>query len=145
MDAEFIPPKNTKTSTFLSWLLIVSAIFSCSSRADYNIILGFLVLLLRSHKTEKFKSFSKATIHSLILSLFLDFIWIWQYTSYWQHGEETSDLWKSLSIAHNIAYCLGIFELLLKFPIILFLYKQFINIGGNIKELLNLNYSSSKL
>ena len=145
MDAQFIPPKNSKTSTFLSWILIASAIFSCSSRADYNILIGFLILLLRSHRTDKFKMFSKVTIHTLVLSLLFDFIWIWQYSSYWSHGEETSDLWKSLSLVHNLVFYLGIFEFLLEFPIILFLYKQFINIGGQIKELLNINYSTNKL
>ena len=142
MDSNLIPAKTSKTSTFLSWILIASAIFSCSSRADYNVILGFLILLLRSHRTDRFKYFCKATIHILILSLVFDCIWIWQYTSYWKHGEETSELWKSLSFAHNSAYYLGILEFLIKLPIVLFLYKQFINIGGQIKELFNFNYSA---
>ena len=142
MDSNLIPAKPSKTSTFLSWILIASAIFSCSSRADYNVILGFLILLLRTHRTDTFKYFSKATIHILILSLVFDCIWIWQYYRYWKHGEETSDLWKSLSFAHNSAYYLGILEFLIKLPIALFLYKQFINIGGQMKELFNLNYSA---
>ena len=145
MDSQFIPPKNKALSKILLWLIICSSIFSCSCRADYNIIIGFLLLLLRSHRTDKYKQFAHAIIHIVILSLIFDLIWIWQYTSYWKHGKETSDLWKSLSFVHNVSYYLGICEFLLKLPIILFLYQQFVNLGGQIKELLSLNYSPNKL
>ena len=94
MDSNLITAKPSKTSTFLSWILIALAIYSCSSRADYNVILGFLILLLRSHRTDRFKYFCKATIHILILSLVFDCICIWQYTSYWKHGEDSYELWK---------------------------------------------------
>ena len=145
MDSPIVPQKKVKTSTILTWLLLASAIFSCSARADYNILLVFLILLLKSHRTDKFKMFLKVVIHILVLTIFLDFLWIWQYTSYWRHGEETSDLWKSLSFVHNLTYYLGIFEFLLKLSIILFLYKQFSDIGGHPKELLSINYAPNKL
>ena len=85
MDTQFVPQKRVKTSTILTWLLLASAIFSCSARADYNILVGFLILLLKSHRTDKFKMFLKVVIHILVLTIFLDFLWIWQYTSYWRH------------------------------------------------------------
>ena len=144
MESNFIPQRTSKTVTFLSWILIALAILSCNSRADYNVVIGFLILFLRSQYANK--SFIKAAIHILTISLFFDIIWIWQYTSYWKHGEEEhSDLWNSLSFVHNVAYYLGICELLLKFPILLFLFKQFKGSGGQNTELLSLNYMPSKL
>ena len=148
MDSQLLAQKNAKASTFLSWVLIVLGIFSCSSRSDYNIIIGFLILFIRSQymiDKSKFKLLLKATIHILTVSLFVDIIWIWQYTSYWRHGDETSDLWKSLSFVHNLVYYLGIFEFLIKFPMLVFLFRQFQSNGGKNNELLNYNYLPDKI
>ena len=148
MDSQLLAQKNAKASTLLSWVLIVLGIFSCSSRSDYNIIIGFLILFIRSQymiDKSKFKLLLKATIHILTISLFVDIIWIWQYTSYWRHGDETSDLWKSLSFVHNLVYYLGIFEFLIKFPMLVFLFRQFQSNGGKNNELLNFNYLPNKI
>ena len=148
MDSQLLAQKNAKASTLLSWVLIVLGIFSCSSRSDYNIIIGFLILFIRSQymiDKSKFKLLLKATIHILTISLFVDIIWIWQYTSYWSHGDETSDLWKSLSFVHNLVYYLGIFEFLIKFPMLVFLFRQFQSNGGKNNELLNFNYLPDKI
>ena len=148
MDSQLLAQKNAKASTLLSWVLIVLGIFSCSSRSDYNIIIGFLILFIRSQymiDKSKFKLLLKATIHILTISLFVDIIWIWQYTSYWTHGDETSDLWKSLSFVHNLVYYLGIFEFLIKFPMLVFLFRQFQSNGGKNNELLNFNYLPNKI
>ena len=135
--------KGPKTNRLLAWTMVVSSIISCCSRADYNIAVGFLVLMLRSlTSTEKLKLGTKGIIHIILLSLIFDIIWVIEYTGYWTHGEDSSVLWKSLSLIHNFAYYLGIFEFLLKIPIIFFLYKQFIEQGGQNMELLSLNYSS---
>ena len=135
--------KGPKTNRLLAWTMVVSSIISCCSRADYNIAVGYLVLMLRSlTSTEKLKLGTKGIIHIILLSLIFDIIWVIEYTGYWTHGEDSSDLWKSLSLIHNFAYYLGIFEFLLKIPIIFFLYKQFIEQGGQNMELLSLNYSS---
>ena len=148
MDSQLLAQKNAKASTILSWVLIVLGIFSFSSRSDYNIIIGFLILFIRSQymiDKSKFKLLLKATIHILTVSLFVDIIWIWQYTSYWSHGDETSDLWKSLSFVHNLVYYLGIFEFLIKFPMLVFLFRQFQSNGGKNNELLNFNYLPDKI
>ena len=148
MDSQLLAQKNAKASTLLSWVLIVLGIFSCSSRSDYNIIIGFLILFIRSQymiDKSKFKLLLKATIHILTISLFVDIIWIWQYTSYWSQGDETSDLWKSLSFVHNLVYYLGIFEFLIKFPMLVFLFRQFQSNGGKNNELLNFNYLPDKI
>ena len=135
--------KGPRTNALLAWVMVVSSIISCCSRADYNIAIGFLVLMLRSlTSTEKLKLGIKGIIHIILLSFIFDIIWVIEYTGYWAHGEDSSDLWKSLSLIHNFAYYLGICEFLLKIPIIFFLYKQFMDQGGKNMELLSLNYSS---
>ena len=148
MESQLLAQKNAKASAFISWILLASAIFSCSSRADYNIIIGFLVLFTRSQymiDKPKFKLLTKATLHILVLSLFFDILWIWQFKSYWKHGDDTSDLWRSLSFVHNLAYFLGIFEFLVKFPVVLFLFRQFKSNGGKNNELLKFNYLPTQI
>ena len=142
MDSQLIHQQSPKLISYLSWIMIAFSIYSCSARADYNIIIGFLILLLRSQSaSEKYKLFIKAAIHILLISVLVDIIWIFEYTGYWRHGEETSDLWKSLSLIHNTTYFVGILECLLKIPILFFLYKTFNSLGGQRNELLNLKYS----
>ena len=131
-----------KLNTLIAWAIVTSSIISCSSRADYNIAIGYLILLLRSLTSpEKLRLATKGSIHIILVSIIFDIIWIIQYYSYWKHGEDTSDLWKSLSFIHNLAYYLGICEFLLKLPVMLFLYKQFNSLGGELKELMSLKYS----
>ena len=143
MESEPSFPQNPKSITYLAWIIVAFSIFSCSARADYNIIIGFFILLLRSQSiSQKYLLFIKAAIHVLVVSIIIDIIWIFKYTGYWQHGEETSDLWKSLSLIHNSAYYLGIIECLLKLPLIFFLYMQFTKNGGQRNELLSLNYKT---
>ena len=145
MDSQLISQKSSKSTTYLGWIIVVLAIFSCSARADYNLIIGFLILFLRSqYTTDKYKVFTKVVIHAIILSLLFDFIWVWQYTGYWVHGEDTSKLWQSLSLVHNLAYYFGILEALLKIAVMLFLYQKFKNMGGVTSELLSFSYSTPK-
>ena len=146
METQFISPNSWKSTTYLAWILVSSSIFSCSARADFNIIIVFLFLYVRSQYTnDKFKILIRATIQIIVLSLFFDIIWVWKYSKYWKHENETSELWKSLSFVHNFSYYLGILEFLLKFPVVISLYKKFIDEGGHKNELISLNYSSSKL
>ena len=142
MDSHLLSGRQKKPILLMAWALIVLSIFSCCSRADYNVICGFLVLLLRSITSgDKYKLGIKGNIHILILALIFDIIWIYQYSRFWRHGEETSDIWKSLSFIHNSVYYVGLLEFLLKFPLIYAYYKQYKNIGGSNSELLSLRYS----
>ena len=142
MDSQLINPKSVKPLFYIIWGLIAISIFSCCSRADYNIICGFLILLLRSISSyDNYKSALKGGIHILLLSIIFDCIWIVQYTGFWRHGKETSDLWKSLSFIHNSVYYVGILEFLLKFPLIYSYFNQFKNFGGSNAELLSFRYA----
>ena len=138
---EMIPKSIPKTTSLLSWALIASSMVSCYSRPDYNIILGFLILFFRGHNSgDKQKTVNRFQIQILLISLLFDIFWILKYNSYWCHGEETSELWQSLSLIHNCAFYLGIVECLIKIIIVLFIYQDFTKIQGSPKELINFSY-----
>ena len=145
MEEKFLSNNMPKTSTILTWSLITLSIISCCSRPDYNIIIGFLILFFRGlNASEKQRIISRIKFQALILSFILDILWIIKYNSLWTHGEETSELWQSLSTVHNIAFYLGVLELLIKIPLCLFFYKEFSDNQGAIIELLNFQYKPNK-
>ena len=145
MEEKFLSNNMPKTSTILTWSLIILSIISCCSRPDYNIIIGFLILFFRGlNASEKQRIISRIKFQALILSFILDILWIIKYNSLWTHGEETSELWQSLSTVHNIAFYLGVLEFLIKIPLCLFFYKEFSDNQGAIKELLNFQYKPNK-
>lgn len=145
MEEKFLSNNMPKTSTILTWSLITLSIISCCSRPDYNIIIGFLILFFRGlNASEKQRIISRIKFQALILSFILDILWIIKYNSLWTHGEETSELWQSLSTVHNIAFYLGVLEFLIKIPLCLFFYKEFSDNQGAIKELLNFQYKPNK-
>ena len=137
----------TKLITLFTYALIASSMLSCCSRADYNILIGFFILLRRGYTSnDKVKTLTKLSIHFLAISLLLDIFWIFRFTGIWTHGNETSELWQSLSSIHNLVYFLGILEFLLKMPIIFIIYKEFVGtlLGGQRAELFNLRYVETK-
>ena len=145
MEDKLIANNLPKTSTLLTWSLITLSIISCCSRPDYNIVMGFLILFFRGLNTsEKRKIILRVEIQFLILSLIYDIFWIIRYNSLWTHGEETSELWRSLASVHNMAFYLGIVEFLIKIPLCLFFYKDFSDNQGVIKELVNFQYKPDK-
>jgi hypothetical protein len=100
-----------------------------------------LILFFRGiNNSEKQKILSRLQVQVLILSFIFDFFWILKYNSYWTHGDETSEIWRSLSFIHNFAFFLIVGEILLKIPLCLFLYKEFSENQGSIKDLVNFDY-----
>ena len=145
MEDKLLSNNMPKTSTILTWSLITLSVISCCSRPDYNIIIGFLILFFRGlNASDKQKMISRIQLQALILSFIFDILWIIKYNSLWTHGEETSEIWRSLSTVHNIAFYLGILEFLIKIPLCLFFYKDFSDNQGAIKELLNFQYKPIK-
>ena len=145
MEDKLLSNNMPKTSTILTWSLITLSVISCCSRPDYNIIIGFLILFFRGlNASDKQKMISRIQSQALILSFIFDILWIIKYNSLWTHGEETSEIWRSLSTVHNIAFYLGVLEFLIKIPLCLFFYKDFSDNQGAIKELLNFQYKPNK-
>ena len=145
MEDKLLSNNMPKKSTILTWSLITLSVISCCSRPDYNIIIGFLILFFRGlNASDKQKMISRIQLQALILSFIFDILWIIKYNSLWTHGEETSEIWRSLSTVHNIAFYLGVLEFLIKIPLCLFFYKDFSDNQGAIKELLNFQYKPNK-
>ena len=145
MEDKLLSNNMPKTSTILTWSLITLSVISCCSRPDYNVIIGFLILFFRGlNASDKQKMISRIQLQALILSFIFDILWIIKYNSLWTHGEETSEIWRSLSTVHNIAFYLGVLEFLIKIPLCLFFYKDFSDNQGAIKELLNFQYKPNK-
>ena len=142
----FLPKNMHETNILLTWTLICTSIISCYSRADYNLIIGFLILFIRGiNNNDMRKILSRLQLQFLIISFIFDIFWMCKFNSYWTHGEETSELWQSLSGIHNLAFFIGIGEFLLKIPMCFFFYKDFIANQGSIKDLLlNFNYKPAK-
>ena len=140
MNTGFFKENKPKLTLYLIWGLIALSILSCFSRPDYNIICGFLVLFLRYKGVGKKL---RCGIHILLLSIIFDIIWIIKYTSFWRHGEDTSELWQSLSFTHNLSYFLAFIEMILKLPIIVSSFNLFKRNGGRNSELFNFKYSAS--
>ena len=144
MDSQLINPKSVKPLFYVIWGLIAISIYSCCSRADYNVICGFLILLLRSYEAnDKRKYFSKLSLHILLIACIFDIIWLIKFANFWSDGEETSELWRSLSFIHNSTYYLGIVEFLLKIPLIMYCYNLFKSFGGVTGELFSLKYKNT--
>ena len=139
MNSELIKRTKGNLPLYITWGLIALSIISCFSRPDYNIIIGFLILFLRSKNNEK--KAIKCGLHLILFSLIFDIIWIIKYTSFWRHGEETSELWQSLSLTHNLAYFLGFLEMFFKIPLAIIYFKNFKRLEGRNSELLNFRYS----
>ena len=105
--------------------------------------IGFLLLFFRGvNNSEKQKIISRVKVQLLVISLLFDILWILKHNAYWTHGEETSELWQSLSFAHNLAFYLFICEFLLKIYLCFGLYKDFKANQGITKDLLNFDYKA---
>ena len=133
----------SKTPKFVllgAWVLVALSILSCMGRADYNLVIGFVLLFLRHFFQSQKKLTIKASIQVLFLSLIFDFIWVLVFSSSWSHGDDRSEYWNSLFWVHNLVYLNGILELIVKLALIFFYYLQFKSSQWRIQELLNLKY-----
>ena len=140
---QLITDKIPISNSIITWTIIALSIISCCSSPDYNIIIGFLLLFFRGvNNSEKQKIISRVKVQLLVISLLFDILCILKNNSYWTHGEETSELWQSLSFAHNLAFYLFICEFLLKIYLCFGLYKDFKANQGITKDLLNFDYKA---
>ena len=142
-EKQLITDKIPLSNNIIIWAIIALSILSCISSPDYNIIIGFLILFfLGVNNSEKQQTISRVKVQIIIISLVFDILWILKHNAYWTHGEETSELWRSLSFAHNLAFFLFVIEFLLKIYLCFCLYKDFAANQGTAKDLLNFNYNA---
>ena len=134
-----VSSKTPKNFIFGAWTLVALSILSCMGRADYNLIVGFVLLFFRHFFQSQKKLAFKASIQVLFISIIFDFIWILVFSSNWSHGEDRSEYWNTLFWVHNLVYFNGILEFLVKCGLAFLYFMQFKQ-QGRVQELLNLRY-----
>ena len=113
-------------------------------RADYNIVYGFLLLvILTKYFYLDQKHFLKVILHlSVGLSIF-DLIWFAVSMSSWTLSKGT--YWKSLLTMHWIVLIISFIELLIKAVIAYLVYRDFtLTISTDITYLTKFDYKSTK-
>ena len=116
----------------LSFFLIILSITSCLIRPDFNLISGFLIIIIFNRYLFKDESlFLKIIIHILIATSILEIIWfIFSLPSFF-FLNKSNIFWKSLSLMHSTGLVLAIIQLLLKIIMCFILYNQYNIVSNN--------------
>ena len=116
----------------LSFFLIILSITSCLIRPDFNLICGFLIIIIFNRYLFKDEPlFLKIIIHILIATSILEIIWfIFSLPSFF-FLNKSNIFWKSLSLMHSTGLVLAIIQLLLKIIMCFILYNQYNIVSNN--------------
>ena len=116
----------------LSFFLIILSITSCLIRPDFNLICGFLIIIIFNRYLFKDEPlFLKIIIHILIAASILEIIWfIFSLPSFF-FLNKSNIFWKSLSLMHSTGLVLAIIQLLLKIIMCFILYNQYNIVSNN--------------
>ena len=131
----------------LSFFLIILSITSCLIRPDFNLICGFLIIIIFNRYLFKDEPlFLKIIIHILIAASILEIIWfIFSLPSFF-FLNKTNTFWKSLSLMHSTGLVLAIIQLLLKIIMCFILYNQYnIVSDSDFTYLKSFNYNSKEI
>jgi len=127
----------------LTWVLIVSSIFSCLIRNDINIVFGLIIIFILNRQYQLKKNFySKILIHIILFLIITDILWMIITFLYWNNQKnEDYDNWNKLRHTRNFIKFLSYFEIFMKLLIGYLLYMDFKNQNKSFKNLLNFNYN----
>ena len=116
----------------LSFFLIILSVTSCLIRPDFNLISGFLIIIIFNRYLFKDEPlFLKIIIHILIAASILEIIWfIFSLPSFF-FLNKSNIFWKSLSLMHSTGLVLAIIQLLLKIIMCFILYNQYNIVSNN--------------
>jgi hypothetical protein len=131
----------------LSFFLIILSITSCLIRPDFNLICGFLIIIIFNRYLFKDEPlFLKIIIHILIATSILEIIWfIFSLPSFF-FLNKSNIFWKSLSLMHSTGLVLAIIQLLLKIIMCFILYNQYnIVSDSDFTYLKSFNYNSKEI
>ena len=131
----------------LSFFLIILSITSCLIRPDFNLICGFLIIIIFNRYLFKDEPlFLKIIIHILIATSILEIIWfIFSLPSFF-FLNKTNTFWKSLSLMHSTGLILALIQLLLKIIMCFILYNQYnIVSDSDFTYLKSFNYNSKEI
>ena len=132
MDNKRTDINKIKLVSRLSFFLIILSITSCLIRPDFNLICGFLIIIIFNRYLFKDEPlFLKIIIHILIATSILEIIWfIFSLPSFF-FLNKSNIFWKSLSLMHSTGLVLAIIQLLLKIIMCFILYNQYNIVSNN--------------
>ena len=127
---------------------------SCLARNDFNVAFSIIILMvLTNFYNQNPKATTKIIIQILIILTLADIVWIYLFSSAWEHDDESEDksksskddnqFWDSLWFIHKIVYVFAYVELILKFCIIYYLIADFKE-KYKLKDLFNFNYDDGR-
>ena len=127
---------------------------SCLARNDYNVAFSIIILMvLTNFYNQNPKATTKIIIQILIVLTLADIIWIYLFSSAWEHDDESKDeskstqddnhYWDSLWFIHKIVYIFAYIELILKCFLIYYLIADFKE-KYKLKDLFNFNYDDGR-
>ena len=127
---------------------------SCLARNDYNVAFSIIILMvLINFYNQNPKATTKIIIQILIILTLADIIWIYLFSSAWEHGDGTNDktksskidnqFWDSLWFIHKIVYVFAYIELNLKGFLIYYLIADFKE-KYKLKDLFDFNYDDGR-
>ena len=147
MDNKRTDINKIKLVSRLSFFLIILSITSCLIRPDFNLICGFLIIIIFNRYLFKDEPlFLKIIIHILIATSILEIIWfIFSLPSFF-FLNKSNIFWKSLSLMHSTGLVLAIIQLLLKIIMCFILYNQYnIVSDSDFTYLKSFNYNSKEI
>ena len=147
MDNKRTDINKIKLVSRLSFFLIILSITSCLIRPDFNLICGFLIIIIFNRYLFKDEPlFLKIIIHILIAASILEIIWfIFSLPSFF-FLNKTNTFWKSLSLMHSTGLILALIQLLLKIIMFFILYNQYnIVSDSDFTYLKSFNYNSKEI
>ena len=127
---------------------------SCLARNDFNVAFSIIILMvLTNFYNQNPKATTKIIIQILIILTLADIVWIYLFSSAWEHDDESEDksksskddnqFWDSLWFIHKIVYVFAYVELILKCCLIYYLIADFKE-KYKLKDLFNFNYDDGR-
>ena len=129
-------------------------ITSCLARNDFNVAFSIITLmLLTNFYNQNPKATTKIIIQMLLVLILADIVWIFLFSSAWEHDIEDKEpkktaekeevFWESLWFIHALVYILAYIEVLLKGFLLYYLIADFKE-KYKFGDLLNFNYDDGK-
>ena len=127
---------------FLGWILIICGIISTLIKNDYNVFIGFiLVICLNRHYFQNKAYYVKIMFQFISLSLIFDIIFIIILYPLWtNHKDKKNEYWNSLKNLHLFGIIMGIGEFLLKILIDILLFNEYKSEKDNTSSLFSFKY-----
>lgn len=126
---------------FLGWILIICGIISTLIKNDYNVFIGFiLVICLNRHYFQNKAYYVKIMFQFLSLFCLIDLIFMLILYPLWTKKDIKNEYWHNLENLHFFGIIMGIIEFLLKVFISYLLSNEYKSEKGEISGLFDFKY-----